>query len=94
MDYFSLDVEGPELDILQTIPWNEIFIDLISVEYRMSDNVSINETGSLAKLTNIRNFFKSTGMYEEVGIVPMGTHDNPRGDETKGLDVFFKRKNL
>ena len=26
VDYFSLDVEGVELDILKTIPWNKVDI--------------------------------------------------------------------
>ncbi len=33
VDYFSLDVEGLELDILKTIPFNRIQIDTLSVEY-------------------------------------------------------------
>ena len=33
MDYFSLDVEGLELDVLKTIPFDLIQIDVLSVEY-------------------------------------------------------------
>lgn len=33
VDYFSLDVEGPELEILQTIPFNRITFDVLTVEY-------------------------------------------------------------
>ncbi len=33
VDYFSLDVEGLELDILKTIPFDRIQIDTLSVEY-------------------------------------------------------------
>ncbi len=33
VDYFSLDVEGAELSILQTIPFDKIGIDTLSVEY-------------------------------------------------------------
>jgi len=33
VDYFSLDVEGVELPILRTIPWNRLDIRIMSVEY-------------------------------------------------------------
>jgi hypothetical protein len=34
VDYLSLDVEGLELEVLETIPWNELNIRVLSVEYR------------------------------------------------------------
>ena len=51
VDYFSLDVEGYELDILRTISWDIFKIDVISVEYIM-----ISE-GKLA----LRNYMESVG---------------------------------
>ncbi|KAB7494882.1 Protein Star [Armadillidium nasatum] len=33
VDYFSLDVEGAEFSILQSIPWKEVNIKTLSVEY-------------------------------------------------------------
>ncbi|KAK9500811.1 hypothetical protein O3M35_002003 [Rhynocoris fuscipes] len=33
IDYFSLDVEGAELDVLKTIPFKDINIETLSVEY-------------------------------------------------------------
>ena len=33
VDYFSLDVEGFELDILKTIPFDRLDITMLSVEY-------------------------------------------------------------
>jgi len=33
VDYFSLDVEGDELNVLKTIPWDKVDIDTLSVEY-------------------------------------------------------------
>ncbi|KAL6430312.1 hypothetical protein ACFW04_007787 [Cataglyphis niger] len=33
IDYFSLDVEGNEIDVLETIPFNEVDIKALSVEY-------------------------------------------------------------
>ncbi|XP_047738176.1 uncharacterized protein LOC125178464 [Hyalella azteca] len=34
IDYFSLDVEGQELNVLKTIPWHQVDIKVISVEYQ------------------------------------------------------------
>ncbi|KAK7055034.1 hypothetical protein SK128_024958 [Halocaridina rubra] len=33
VDYFSLDVEGAEFTILQTIPWDKVDIQTLSVEF-------------------------------------------------------------
>ena len=33
VDYFSLDVEGFEYDILQTVPWSMLDISTFSIEY-------------------------------------------------------------
>ncbi len=33
VDYFSLDVEGKEMEVLKTIPFDRIQIDTLSVEY-------------------------------------------------------------
>ena len=35
--YLSLDVEGAELDILKTIPWDKLRIDTMTIEYSMFD---------------------------------------------------------
>ncbi|KAF2368423.1 Methyltransferase FkbM [Trinorchestia longiramus] len=34
VDYFSLDVEGQELNVLKTVPWSRVDIKVVSVEYR------------------------------------------------------------
>jgi len=41
IDYFSLDVEGMELDILKTIPFERVHIKLISVEVRAGQDEEI-----------------------------------------------------
>ena len=33
VDFFSLDVEGFELEILRTIPWKEVDVSTLAVEY-------------------------------------------------------------
>ena len=38
IDYFSLDVEGFELDILRTIPFDKLDIKTLSVEYAHAPN--------------------------------------------------------
>ena len=53
IDYFSLDVEGAEMDILQTIPWNKLQIDVLTVEYN----------NNKTKLEKMRAFMESTGLY-------------------------------
>ena len=83
VNYFSLDVEGAELPILKTIPFERITVDIFSVEYAAWGNIGGKE--SLAKLQQVRNFFKDTGLYEEVGIIPPG--------ERNGVDIIFKRRN-
>ena len=35
VDYFSLDVEGGELDVLKTIPFHSVNIKVLSVEYNL-----------------------------------------------------------
>lgn len=37
MDYFSLDIEGPELKILQTIPFDRIHFSIITIELNSAD---------------------------------------------------------
>ena len=81
VNYFSLDVEGAEYLILKTIPFDRITVDIFSVEYMVWGNA----TESLVRLQQVRNFFKTTGLYEEVGIIPPG--------ESNGVDVIFKRIN-
>ncbi len=94
--YFSLDVEAYELDILKTIPFDQFRIDVISVEYRvLGPGTGVPRPQDLDKsvevLRAIREFFKELGNYEEVSILPWGTHFNKEKQEKKGLDVIFKR---
>ena len=87
VDYFSLDVEGPELEILQTIPFDKIYIKVITIEYRVYGN----HRGSLKKLDKIRNVFKGLGIYKEAGILPASVNGNKEKEELDGLDVIFVR---
>ena len=62
IDFFSLDVEGSELNILKTIPFDKVFIDVISVEYIIWKGSKEQEE---KKLNDYREFFKNVGDYSE-----------------------------
>ena len=92
VDYFSLDVEGTELEILETIPFEKVTIDVFSIEYKVTcESEHEWETRSFAKLQKIRQFFKRLGNYKEVSILPWGTAFNTEKKEARGQDVIFKR---
>jgi len=77
IDFFVLDIEGPELQVLETIDWTRLSIDLFIIEYR--------DTNQVVKLDKLRRFFNRTGRYEEVAKLPMGATDD------RALDVIFMR---
>jgi FkbM family methyltransferase len=41
IDFLSLDVEGAELDVLNTVPWDKVDIELVMVEVGSMASVSI-----------------------------------------------------
>ena len=64
--FFSLDVEGAELDILKTIPFDKVKIDSFAIEYAVS---SRNGPDSKVTETRYREFqkcFQKIGSYKEV----------------------------
>ena len=93
VDYLSLDVEGPELEILKTIPFDKVVIDVVTVEYGVRGNKKSRDGSSIVRLRAIRKFFKSLkGMYEEIGVIPSKFPDNQMENDLHGLDVIYKRK--
>jgi len=88
VDYLSLDVEGPEIEILRTVDWTRLRIDVITIEYRVltasSEKNQINKRETLAKLKRLRKFFHRTGIYREMAWLP-------HGSAAAGLDVVFSR---
>ena len=94
--YLSLDVEGPELDILASIPWTKLRIDVISVEYKVWDGNGTHVEASLEKLGRIRDCIAATGLYTEAAILPIRGDVNVAigGLEKFGLDVVFQRLDL
>ena len=65
IDYFSLDVEGAELAILKTIPFDKLRIDVIDLEYRVWGGAS----DTAQKIEKFRQFFKETKLYKEAGVL-------------------------
>ena len=63
IDFFSLDVEGAEMGILKTIPFSELIIDVILVEYQVRNS---NAAGR-QRYREIFNLMAGTGLYEFVG---------------------------
>ena len=39
IDFLSLDVEGAELDVLNTVPWDKVDIELVMVEVCIYFNI-------------------------------------------------------
>ena len=52
VDYPSLDIEGAELPVLKTIPWDKVDIKVLSIE-----------CGQIERCNNIDIFMKSVGYY-------------------------------
>jgi len=83
VDYLSLDVEGAELEILRTIQWTQLKIDVITVEYYIHRN----RAATLTKLEVLRQFFNDTGIYREKGVLP-----RRRPNLSRCTDVVFMRE--
>ena len=69
IDYFSLDVEGAELFVLNSMK-NELksgkmIVDVWTIEYRVWDGTKIIVDKSKNNLEGLRNFFKDVGGYVE-----------------------------
>ena len=54
INFFSLDVEGAELDILKSIPFNVVTIDFFMIEYL----IPFSKRETLNRLNEYRRFFK------------------------------------
>ena len=87
IDYLSLDVEGPEIEILKTVDWTRLQIEIISLEYRVygENMVGQHRPGTMQRLKDMRTFFRDTGVYREVGLIPSVSV------EDDGIDVIFSR---
>jgi FkbM family methyltransferase len=91
--FFSLDVEGAELDVLQTIQWDAVQIDVLMVETDMAFNA--NQT----KIRAVRKYLASVGMIQ----VPSKFHNTTRRNgrnirpmflSISGSDLFLGNQQL
>ena len=62
INFFSLDVEGAELEILKTIPFAKVKIDLFLIEYAIPGG------GTREKLNALNKFFENLGTYKQVQV--------------------------
>ena len=61
----ALDIEGPELAILETIDFDRLRIDVLTIEYPITGE----GPATVEKLGNIRKLFERTKLYREVTII-------------------------
>lgn len=95
IDYFSLDVEGAELMILELLlpllRSGALVVDIWTIEYRVyGGRVFVDKT--LAKLSSIRELFQRLGGYDEWGA--LDNEKEGRVSDSEGLDVVFVRKGV
>ena len=64
--FFSLDVEGVELDILKTIPFDKVKVDLFVIEYVVGNEHSIDSESTVKTYREFQEFFQKIGSYKEV----------------------------
>lgn len=87
INYFSLDVQGEELFILQSLKNDivnkQIIVDVWTIDYREWNGQHMNKTSSSLKLSLIRDYFIRIGSYFEHSILGA----DQQGDI--GLDVVF-----
>jgi len=76
IDYLSLDVEGSEIQILRTVNWRKLTVDVLTIEYN----------GQLDRLRELRTLFNKTSLYKEEQIIPLGE------SEKTGIDVVFMHR--
>jgi len=84
VDYFSLDVEGFELRILRTIPFDRLIIDVLSVEYNHIVDYKDIEEGKRALV----NLMTKKGYYVEDDIYDRNLEEYSYTD-----DFIFVRNN-
>ena len=71
VDYLSLDIEGPELEVLETIPWHRVDITVIAVETEFIGEF-------VEKKEKIRNLLEAQGTYSmySIGIIMCSSYIN------------------
>ena len=95
IDYLALNVAGAELDILKTLPFHLVSVDVISVGYRrlLSHDI-ISPEDSRQQLQRVRAFFKEMPQYKELGLAPVADAYNVTLSEGFACDVIFGNTNV
>lgn len=66
VDFLSLDVEGAEVAVLNTVPWDKVDIELIMVEVEHSDRRAIKEIMRTAGYKRWRNLQGVDFIYKKI----------------------------
>jgi FkbM family methyltransferase len=94
IDFFSLDVEGAEMAILDSLQSGlkskQFIVDVWSIEYRVWDGKQIVVEKSLENLNALRKYFQTLGGYSEHSQL---SHDGNFKDGY-ALDVVFVRNEM
>lgn len=67
VDYFSLDIEGAEMPVLRTIPWDKVDISVVEIEMNHLGKVFDGSAEDLKSFMK-KNGYKFKGMVEIDGI--------------------------
>nr|XP_022294520.1 uncharacterized protein LOC111104719 [Crassostrea virginica]XP_022294521.1 uncharacterized protein LOC111104719 [Crassostrea virginica] len=94
IDFFSLDVEGAEMAILNTLKKGllskRFTVDVWTIEYRVWDGNQVVFNSSLANLKALRNFFQEVGGYTEFSQLS----NDENFQDGYALDVVFVRNSM
>ena len=85
IDYLSLDIEGAELDVLKTIPFDELNIQLMSLEI-IRKKLNLNVPGD-----HVDQYDDIVKFLEEKGYKVM--KNIPHTREHLSFEVFFEKVN-
>ena len=65
INFFSLDVEGAELDILKTSPFEKVNIDVFVIEYVVISGDGLDSNATETRYGELQQFFKKDGSCKE-----------------------------
>ena len=90
VDYFSLDVEGSELEVLKTVPFGAVTIDTFTIEIKIFNETGHDVEGSKKNLEDLKKLFSKTHLYDYKGVLP----PMDKFPDYVALDAVFARKDI